>query len=167
LTTRTSAVAVLAALLLTSACRIERTERPAMSDAATVARSDIMATLVQYEAAVASGEARRAASYFAPDGSLTMNGVDEVHGRPDIGAQLEQLLAGGTARVALHSEIIDLTSSAAWQIGTFEHAAANDSAPAAVRGRFMIRWLRGPEATWRIHHLMLSAFPADSASPPQ
>ena len=166
LTTRTSAVVLLTALLLVPACRIERTERPALSSAATLAQSVIMVTLEDYEAAIASGDPRRAASFFAPDGTLTINGSAELHGRPDIAAHLEERMDGTQNQLVLHSEVIELTTGAAWQIGTFDQTTPADSAAVPVRGRFMIRWLPGPEATWRIHHLMLSTFPVDSATPP-
>jgi ketosteroid isomerase-like protein len=165
LTRRMSSAALLAVLLLTSACRIERTERP-VSDAASVARSDILATLAQYESAIAGRDPRRAAAFFDPDGRLSLDDSRELHGRPQIAARLQELADSGIGRILLHSEVIDLTSTAAWQLGTFEHSDTTDTA-AAARGRFMIRWARGPEATWRIHHLMMNTFPADTAAQPR
>ena len=154
--------AVLVFAMLLTACRVERTERPPLADPGSVARADIDNTLLDFAAALAERDARRATTFFTPDAVLVLGGRAAHNGRVEIAGGLEEGLLQDSASLHWSSEIIDLAGGFAWQTGTFQRAAA-DSVPPA-HGRFVIRWQRGPEATWRMQHVMMTRFAPDTTT---
>lgn len=158
---RSAAALVIIALI--TACRVERTERPPLADPGAAARVGIEVALEEFEAALRERDPRRATSYFTPDGTLMLQSGREHAGRGEIVVGLEEVMLADSSAIDLRAEDIDVAAGVAWQTGTFEREPA-DSTSAAVRGRFVIRWLRGPDASWRMHRVLLASFPPDTAT---
>lgn len=157
-------VVVVLILASLTACRVERTERPPLADPGAAARVGIEVVLEEFEASLMERDPRRATTFFAPDARLMLDGGTEHSGRGEIAVGLEQALRADSSTLDLRTESIDVSAGVAWQLGTFERVPS-DSTAAAARGRFVIRWERGPDATWRMHRVLLATFPADAAAP--
>lgn len=162
---RTLNTAVLLLLAASTACTIERTPREELPDPESVARAEISATLHNYTQAMLEGDPRRIASFFTPTAHLYLPDVPAIVGRGPIDEIMTATFADGrVVDVALDTELIDIGTDIAHQFGTIEQRVRDDEgSERTLRGRFVIRWLKGPESSWRIEHFMLNDAPADTA----
>jgi len=163
---RTSSAVALAAIIVVGGCRIERTPRAGLPDPAGVARTQITAMLDNYEQALLSGESRRIASFFAPAARLYLPDTPDIFGRGEVDAAFAGLLADtAIVQLDMRSEDIDVVAEVAYQIGTFTQTLrTKDGDERAVAGRFVIRWVRGPETRWLIERMLVNHYPRDSAA---
>jgi ketosteroid isomerase-like protein len=156
-------------VMLMPACRVGHNPRTDLAHADSAAAADIRATMSAYQDALLRGDARRIGTFFTPDARLSEPGVEDVVGPPGIQAYLRSFFDGGGSVTALtvDPEEIHVDGGVAFELGTFEERSRTGSeAEQTVRGRYVIRWQRGTEATWRIARFLLNhvALP-DTAAP--
>jgi uncharacterized protein (TIGR02246 family) len=169
-----SAITLLPAIVLLSACRIEPNPRPEPLNVDSAARADIGAAMAAYRQALLQRDARAIASFYTADARFSHPDVPHRTGTGEIRQALEQFFAAGGAvtDVRVDSEELDIDGATAYELGAWEERAAlPDGAERVVNGRYMIRWRRGAEARWRIDRFLLASAPArpplspDSAPP--
>lgn len=158
------------ALLLlvgSSACTVERTPTTELPDPESVSRAEIAATLHNYTQAMLEGDPRRVASFFTPTAHLYLPDVPDIVGRGPIDEIMTATFAGGRViDVALETELIDIGTGIAHQFGTIRQRVRDaEGSERTLHGRFVIRWVKGAESSWRIEHFMLNDAPADTAQP--
>jgi ketosteroid isomerase-like protein len=161
-------VAVVAALVMATGCRIERTPQSDPADPANVARAEIEITLREYRAALAAGDMRRAAAVFTPAAHLHLPDVPDIRGRGEIDEALTARFAHDSiVGMDMQFEGIDVDGGTAHQFGTF-HQTLRDTAGVerTLDGHFAIRWVRAGDSVWRIERMLLQHAPAaaDSAA---
>lgn len=152
-------------LLLITACTIERTPQTELPDPESVSRTEIAATLHNYTQAMLEGDPRRIASFFTPTAHLYLPDVPDIVGRGPIDEIMTATFADGrVVNVEMDTELIDIGTGIAHQFGTIEQRVRDaEGSERTLRGRFVIRWVKGPESSWRIEHFMLNDAPVDSA----
>lgn len=161
-------VAVFAAVLGLGACRIEPVQRAARVDPRELAREEISAALDDYRDALLRGDAAAIAATFTDDGQLYMPDTPDIVGSDAIRTALGEIFTSYTATdLLLEREQIDIADDVAFEIGRYEESlrAAADSATLELRGRYAIRWRRGPDERWRIERMLTNYYPpADTAA---
>jgi ketosteroid isomerase-like protein len=165
--TRSRALLLLCLPLMLSACRVGSVPRPEAASPDSAARVDITRTMAGYERALLARNTQAAASYFMPDARLLEQGADDVVGVRAIRSAMDDFFSAGgvVTGLSLESEDIHVDGRIAFELGSFERRfRMGNSAEETIRGRYMIRWERGPEARWRIARFLLNHYPSDSAS---
>jgi ketosteroid isomerase-like protein len=162
---------LLLSLLLLSGCRVGNNPRVDLMDVDSAAAVDIRSTMLAYQDALVRGEARRIAPFFTADARLSAPGSADVVGATEIQTFRRSLLdsAGTLTRFSSETGELHVDGPVAFELGTFEESyTAGNGEEQVVRGRYAIRWQRGPEARWRIARFMLNhlpAAPADTVAP--
>lgn len=162
-------VALTATVPLLNACEVQRTPRAAVMNVDSARASEIEVALAGYTAAVMQRDARRSASFFTPDARLYTPGSAELTGSDMIRGMLEQALESAeVTALTMDRELIDIAGdSTAYEMGTFSESYREDGAAVqTITGTYMIRWRLEPQATWRIHTMLVqyAPAPADSTS---
>jgi ketosteroid isomerase-like protein len=163
--TRTLNTSALLLIAVSTACTVERTPTTELPDPESVSRAEIAATLHNYTRAMVEGDPRRVASFFTPTAHLYLPDVPDIVGRGPIDQIMTATFADGRViDVALDTELIDIGTGIAHQFGSIQQRVRDaDGGERTLRGRFVIRWLKGAESSWRIEHFMLNDAPPDTA----
>ncbi|CAN5785216.1 hypothetical protein BH23GEM10_BH23GEM10_07420 [soil metagenome] len=160
-------LAVLFAMVpLLNACEVQRTPRAQVLNPDSARASEIEVALAGYTAAVIQRDARRSASYFTPDARLYSPGSPDLVGSDMIrGTLVHTLESAEVTALTMEREIIDIAGdSTAYEVGTFSRSYREDGADEqTVNGTYMIRWRLEPQATWRIHTMLLQHASAEAA----
>jgi ketosteroid isomerase-like protein len=149
------------ALLLT-ACRVGHNPRTDLADADSAAALDIRSTLLVHRDGLLRGDPRRVAPLFAPDARVSLPDSPDLIGTAGILTALRDFLGRGGAVTDVAVDVAELyvDGPVAFEMGTFEHRYRLDGgAEETARGRYMIRWERGPEARWRMARLLFNHVP--------
>jgi ketosteroid isomerase-like protein len=149
------------ALLLT-ACRVGHNPRTDLADADSAAALDIRSTLLVHRDGLLRGDPWRAAPLFAPDARVSLPDSPDLIGTAGILTALRDFLGRGGAVTDVAVDVAELyvDGPVAFEMGTFEHRYRLDGgAEETARGRYMIRWERGPEARWRMARLLFNHVP--------
>jgi ketosteroid isomerase-like protein len=159
--------AALLVLVLLAGCEVERTPRAVTLDADSAARADIRASLDSYQDALLAGDAARAATFFAADSRMYRSTEPDLVGASAVRDGLRGYLRSRTiTSLAIDRGSIELArSGSAWELGTWSESFRTNGGPEqTVHSRYVIRWRRGPEATWLIDTFMVNPYPPDSAA---
>ncbi|HEX6135648.1 MAG TPA: nuclear transport factor 2 family protein, partial [Longimicrobiales bacterium] len=141
------------------------TPRAGLADPTGVARTEINTMLAGYRAALLEGEPRRVAAFFAPGARLYLPDTPDIHGRGDIDAAYAGMFENArVADIELQSDDIDVVAEIAYQFGSFTQQLLRNDTTEHVAGRFVIRWVRGPETTWQIERMLINHLPVDSTA---
>jgi ketosteroid isomerase-like protein len=157
--------AILAACL--AACEVARTPRPAAVDADSVARVDIQTALDAYHAALLDGDAVRAASFFTSHSRVYQPESPDIVGAAAVrDALAAHFDSARVTAIALDRDRIDIVrGGAAWESGTYTETVRVGGGPEQTRrGRYMVRWQRGPESRWVIDTFLNHYYPPDTAA---
>ncbi|HEX6307561.1 MAG TPA: nuclear transport factor 2 family protein [Longimicrobiales bacterium] len=158
----TTALLLLATL---TACRIERTPRAGLADPTGVARAEINAMLLGFREAMLAGDARRVAAFFTAGARLYLPDTPDIRSRGDIdGAYAAAFDSARIVDIEVQSDDIDVLAEIAYQIGSFRQRLIRNDTTEERAGRFVIRWVRGPETTWQIERMLVNQYPVDSAT---
>lgn len=158
---------LLALALVPAACRIEPVQRSERVSLVDVAREDMSVVLDAYRDALLRADAAGVAAAFTPDGQLQMPDAPDVVGTGQIRDAMAEVFTSLTPTdLLLEREQVDVADGVAYELGRFEETirTAADSV-LELRGRYAIRWRRGPEAQWRIERMLINHYPpADTAT---
>lgn len=163
---RVTNAVVMLALVVTTACRIERTPRAQADDPANVARAEIELTLRNYQEALLEGDARSAAGVFTPGAHIYLPETPAIVGRGEIDSLFASGFAGESMiDMQMRLDAFDIGSGVAHQFGTMtQRFRDRDGAEHEIEGRFAIRWVRAADSVWRIDRLLINQARPDSAA---
>jgi uncharacterized protein (TIGR02246 family) len=160
-------VVVLVGVLGLAACRIEEVPRTGPNDPDDLAREEIDRTREAYRQALLKGDADAITGVFTRDATLAEPDAPDIVGSDAIEAAMRTLFAHATITdVLLEPDPLDVaTGGIALELGRFEQTLQVPEQPAATRrGRYAIRWLRGPDEAWRIQRMLYNLYPAEPAA---
>lgn len=149
-----------------NACEVQRTPRAEVVNPDSARATEIEAALAGYTAAVMQRDVRRSASFFTPDARLFAPDTPDLIGQDMIRERMAQLLdSAQVTALTMEREIIDIAGdSTAYEIGTFSESYREAEADEqTISGTYMIRWRLEPQATWRIHTMLLQHPPPAAA----
>lgn len=158
--------ALFAMVPLLNACEVQRTPRAEVVNADSARAAEIEVALAGYIAAVIQRDARRSASFFTPDARLHAPGSPELVGSDMVRGMLEQSLESAeVTALTMERQIIDIAGeNTAWEVGTFSESYREGGADEqTIAGTYIIRWRLEPQATWRIHTMLVQYAPAVAA----
>jgi uncharacterized protein (TIGR02246 family) len=162
---RTALLLVPLALLLVG-CKVGNNPRRDLADPDSAAAIDIRSTMLTYRDALLRGDPRRIAPLFAPDARVAKPDSPDLVGTPGIQAALRDFFAGGgtATDLSVDTEELHVDGPVAFELGTFEaRYRLAEGGEQSLRGRYVIRWERGPEARWRMARLLFNHLPAVGA----
>jgi ketosteroid isomerase-like protein len=160
-------VAVLVGVIGCAACRIQEVPRTGRIDPAEVAREEIDAARNVYREGLLNGDAAAIADVFTYDATLAEPDAPDVVGSAAIELAMRRSLTNAVVTdVLLEPDPIDIgEGGVAFEFGRFEQTLqSGDKRPVTRRGRYAIRWLRGPDDDWRIEHMLYNLYPSEPAA---
>jgi uncharacterized protein (TIGR02246 family) len=166
-TSRIAPGVLLPFVVLLAACRIEPNPVAEVVPADSVARADIRATQESWRSALLANDPDAVASFYAPDARVYEPAAGDIIGASGVESAVERFLGKGgvVTGATVEPEEIHVDGPLAFELGTFENRfRIGDEPEATVRGRYMIRWRRGPEARWLIDRLLLNHYPSPAAT---
>ena len=157
---------LLTAALLLAACRVEPVQRPQRIDPREVARESISDVLDAYRDALLRSDADAVAATFTADAELYMPDTPDLVGVAAIRDAMNSLFAEyAPTDVLVEREQVDVGDGVAHEMGRYDQSVRTaDSMMLEMRGRYAIRWRRGPEAAWRIERMLINHYPPDTAA---
>lgn len=153
-----------------NACEVQRTPRAEVVNPDSARATEIEAALAGYTAAVMQRDVRRSASFFTPDARLHAPDAPDLVGQDMIRERMAQLQdSAEVTALTMEREIIDIAGdSTAYEVGRFSQSyrgadADQEAVEQTISGTYMIRWRLEPQATWRIHTMLLQHAPPAAA----
>jgi ketosteroid isomerase-like protein len=149
-----------------AACHVEPVQRAERVDPRQLARESISDVLDEYRDAQLRSDADAVAATFTADAELYMPDAPDLIGAAAIRDAMGSRFADYTPTdMLLEREQVDVGDGVAHEIGRYEESLrAADSTMLEMRGRYAIRWRRGPEAAWRIERMLINHYPPDTAA---
>lgn len=160
-----------AAVLALSACA---TEEPAAEEAAAApaedaaaVRSAIEAAVVQWEQAVAAGDAAAVAALYDENGTLMPPNSETVQGREGIQKVFESFGAMGIKSFDLEVVEVESAGDLAFEVGKYTAFAQPEGAPEPVavdNGKYIVVWKKQADGSWKLYRdIFNTSMPAPAA----
>ncbi|HUF50886.1 MAG TPA: nuclear transport factor 2 family protein [Longimicrobiales bacterium] len=149
-------LALLLAVVLLSACRIERNPPRLAQTAAEIARESINRARAQFATAMIKHDAGAVAALFTPGGVLARPLAPDATSPGEIQRRLDTFFRDTTVTwLTFSAERVDLISGgAAFETGAFEETVTTpEHVERTTAGRYAVRWVR-TEAVYRIERLL-------------
>lgn len=149
--------AVVALVVLVSACTVERTSS---GDATT--QKAVITAMEHYTALIKQVASDSIAAMYTEDGELLEAGMAPLVGPKAIReflAQFDGKVVVDSASTA--SDEVEVFGSTAYQWGSFSQVArVQNQPPAKFGGRYVARWRRTPEGQWKLTRLLMQPAPS-------
>ena len=117
---------------------------------------EIWAAKMRFDSAARAGDARRAASVFAPDAIVVIPGRDTLHGREAIERALATLTAPGLRRTAFYPQRVEPCLDGVYEFGGSYEIDADSGARWPRRGPYAIRWSRDSAGALRVQRVFFT-----------
>lgn len=109
--------------------------------------------------AFAAGDADAVVSLYTDDAQFIAPGMAPLEGHGAIHQFLSGAIGSGVDRLELETSEIEVVGDTAYEVGTYEMSAGEQTAD---RGNYMVIWRRGADGEWRLHRDMInSTMPSD------
>jgi ketosteroid isomerase-like protein len=151
---------MLGAALVVAACMRGAEDDTATQDAA--ARAEVIARLDGYTAAARAVDADASAAFFAPNGTLFEPGIPPIVTPDSIRAFIKSFPGVEVDSAIARADTVELHGRTAYVWGSyFERLRFPGQPESAQHGRFVMEWVRGEDAVWRILRYYRVPLPAN------
>lgn len=150
------------ALMLTSACAVER-EQPTQTSVAEAVRAEVESTTAAFHEALRTDNAEALMSHVADDVVMAPPGETPIRGKEAMRTWYAGFLAQyRTTSLTLDDKEVYVGEGWAVEFGSFEWALAPAAGgdPMVDRGSYMQVWKRTPEGRWQFAREIWNSGPA-------
>jgi len=131
-------------------------------------REHVAAAMQRYMVHARAVNADSVAAFFTPDGTLLEPGIFPIHTRDSIRVFMASFPGVRVDSATAMPDTIEVLGHTALLWGSYFERLAFPGQPMSEQyGRFVIQWLRQPDATWLIHRYYRVPLPGRPAAPPQ
>jgi ketosteroid isomerase-like protein len=148
------------AFLAAAACMRSADVDPGAQDG--TARTEVLTRLAAYTAAARAVDADASAAFFAPGGTLFEPGIPPIVTPDSIRAFIKSFPGVEVDSAVAHADTVELHGGTAYVWGSYFEALRFPGQPASAQhGRFVMEWVRGEDAVWRILRYYRVPLPAN------
>ena len=155
---------ILATLAFALSCAAPENELA--TEAAT--REQVAAAMQRYMVHARAVNADSVAAFFTPNGTLLEPGIFPIHTRDSIRVFMASFPGVRVDSATAVPDTIEVVGNSAFLWGSYFERLAFPGQPMSEQyGRFVIQWLRQPDAAWLIHRYYRVPLPGPPAARPQ
>jgi len=125
------------------------------------ARAEVVAALDRYQVAARAVDPDAIAGFFTATGTLFEPGIDPIRGRDSIRAFIASFPGVQVHTATATPDTVEVYGGTAYLWGSYyEHLAFPGQPESEQHGRFVMQWVRQPDASWLIERYFRVPLPA-------